>query len=163
MGEKTARARDITVDGKPVLYPEWGEDVVQKYKNRWRIQRGNRSEQLGDAFIEYAVVSKPGKPGSVLFLHRLLYPHLPLVEHIDGDGLNNLEWNVRRARGRRNMYAPTRNLQWKEESKSFYLRMVVRGKRRTRYFGVRKWGSKKKALEAATRTREEWKTEINEI
>lgn len=142
----------MVIDDLDVLFPIWAQQEVEKRK--WRVRKGNNSAQLGGQPIMYAV-SGYGK--NLVFLHRLIYPGIPLIEHIDGDGLNNLRENIRSAVSKRNIGDPMRCIQWQADIGSFNVRVKrPGGKRVCKRFTANKFGgSKKKALVAAQAYRDQ--------
>lgn len=143
-------------DGQIAIYSAEFRDRVHRYK-KWRIQEGNRSERLGGEPIYYAVTNDKQPKRKVIFLHKLLYPDIPLIEHIDGDGLNNMPDNIRAAVSRKNADDPMQCIQWCENINTYYVRVKKPGgNRECKRFSARNYnGSLEEALKEAQKFRDE--------
>lgn len=140
-------------NGETVVYPKWARPLVHKYKG-WRSQKGNFSERVGKKYIMYAVTTRNYK---IVYMHKLIYPDIRYLEHIDGNGLNNMPDNVREVVPNKNADDPMQCIQWNPKKNNYYVRVIhpFTRKRVCKSFGVHKYsGSHEAAVKAAMKFRD---------
>jgi AP2 domain/HNH endonuclease len=79
-------------DGKVALVDDADYDLVSQY--RWRVWQ-RRKQRVAGPYAVTAVCT--GGSVITLYMHKMLAPEWPLVDHINHDGLDNRRENLRPA------------------------------------------------------------------
>lgn len=109
-------------------------------------------------------------------IHNILYKQFEEIDHIDRNGLNNLEYNIREGKGRvnannksihKNNTSGYPGVQWIDEGNKQRWKAVwidEDGKRKSKSFSVAKWGKgdKQVALQYAIKHREQMNRKTKE-
>lgn len=132
-----------------VFYPASAEEKISAHQ--WKIQKGNSIVKGGEEKMLYAFTKIRSKK---VFMHRMLYPKLLTVHHIDRNGLNNMPENIQH----KNVVAwqpPSlkKYITWDERKTRFQVKVPLKTgrKRSVKYFSVKKYKTREKAVSEAVK------------
>ena len=185
IGEKNNMIRRVKVIKHPKIQEgyEFFEMKIKKFEEkqhysdhimRFEIDQLDQLTSLNsrirgwNAPKDKTVYARAGSGNNHKFIHNILYKDFEEVDHIDRNGLNNLNYNIREGKGRvnannksiqKNNTSGYPGVEWHEEGTKKRWKAVwvdENGKRKTKSFSVAKWGKgdKEVALQYAIKHRE---------
>jgi hypothetical protein len=99
--------------GKVTLVDDADHEELTKYK--WHATESSRGKFYARTAVYFGKEAGTKSGNKMMFMHRMLLPDAPTVDHIDSNGLNNCRNNLRKCSQKEN----TRNSQKQKKKAGF--------------------------------------------